>query len=112
MLRGGHISEGPSYSDGEEVIEAMLEGDGSRRSGGSISIPSAEAGDDPAGPCHGGEGMGVLLARGPCLISGIDGGQGIDLAAVEGGGGRQIGPTVARLQELDGNGGRLCCHGY
>src|SRR5258707_5546381 len=55
--------------------------------------------------------MGVLLARGLCLIAGIDGGQGIDLAAIEGRGGWQIGPTVARLQELDSDGGRLCGHG-
>ena len=27
MLRGGHISEGPTLSDVEEAVEAMLEGD-------------------------------------------------------------------------------------
>ncbi len=59
LLRGGHIFKSPSYCDCLEVIEAMFEGDGPGRSGGSIAIPSAEASDDPGRPRHGGEGMGI-----------------------------------------------------
>src|SRR6185312_3539494 len=49
-LGHAHISEAPSSRDGVEVFEAMLHGDGTGRFGRRITVPAAEAADDPGSP--------------------------------------------------------------
>src|SRR4051794_6909254 len=49
-LGHAHISEAPSICDGVEVFEAVFEGDGARRLGRWVAVPTAETADDPGGP--------------------------------------------------------------
>src|SRR5689334_11747619 len=49
-LRHAHILQRPSCGHGFECIDTVFEGDGPGWSGGWVSIPSSEPGDDPGGP--------------------------------------------------------------
>src|SRR6185295_14117088 len=84
-----------------------LEGDGSGRFGGGISIPAAKACDEPSRPGERGFVMRVLLERGPALV--FDGEalkQGESVGA-EGGLCGLLASTVACLQQLEGEHGGL-----
>jgi len=89
-----------------EVFEAVFEGDGTWRLGRWVAVPPAEAADDPCGP---GQAVGRVrvfqaFALGLKLL--VEGGKRVDFVSVEGNG-RDLPTAIARLQELDGDDGRL-----
>jgi hypothetical protein len=59
-LRSVHISERPACRHGSENVKTVLEGDWAGRLGSWISIPAAEAGNDPGSPGQGAVGIGIV----------------------------------------------------
>src|SRR3954447_18923388 len=76
--------------EGAEPLEAVVHGDGTGRFLGGVAFPTAEAGDDPAGPGEGVSGMRIaLFFRAPLKVrlQGVErrdfvGGEGAGLGTV------------------------------
>src|SRR5258708_5378154 len=94
--------EMPPTIDCIELLEAASNGDWPWRL--AIAVPTAEARDDPGGPCEAAGGMGVLLAQSFAFEGGAKGGEGLDRRRCEGGGGGQAIAAITLLDELDGDG--------
>src|SRR6185436_18812901 len=106
-LGHAHISEAPSSRDGVEVFEAMLHGDGTGRFGRRITVPAAEAADDPGSP---GKAVGRMRVLEPIALSleiVVEGGERCDLSGIEGKPNGLMAASVASLQELEGDDRRL-----
>src|ERR1700745_2042621 len=94
-LVDAHISEAPSVGEGVEVFEAVPEGDGSGF-GAWVSVPAQAA-----------RLMGVALELCPALVLGTERGEGLDFSIIEGIGGGFGALAIARLEELQDDGGGL-----
>src|SRR6266403_4317994 len=82
-----HVFEGPSFEEGTEGCQSVVECNRSWRFG-FVFMPTAELGDDPGGPSEGVFGVGVFLASGLALASLIEQGDELDLVGCEGEAGR------------------------
>src|SRR5258708_33729434 len=97
--------EMPPTIDCIELLEAASNGDWPWRL--AIAVPTAEARDDPGGPCEAAGGMGVLLAQGFAFGGGAKGGGGLDCRRCEGGGGGHASAASTRVDRVVGGGCRL-----
>src|SRR4051812_27384346 len=87
--------------EGAEPLEAVVHGDGTGRFLGGVAFPTAEAGDDPAGPGEGGSGMRIaLFFRAPLKVR-LQGVERRDFVGGEGVGRRPGDGSVARLDQDD-----------
>ena len=73
-----------------------------------VTIPSAEAGDDPGHPGEAFGGMRIALQLGATLVLSAEPGEDLDLHGCEGEAGRLGGLAVAGLDELECYDGGLC----
>src|SRR5277367_1871108 len=110
-LRDAHISEAPSGGDCLKILQAMSKGNWSGRFGGWIAVPAAEPRDNPGRPSQAVPGVRVLLQDGLAMVFGVEAIEHGDLGFAEGVAGRLAACSIARLDELQDHGCRLCGDG-
>src|SRR5258705_200181 len=99
-LGHAHISEAPSCSNGVEVFEAVLHGDGTGRFGRGVAVPAAETADDPGSP---GKAVGRMRILEPFAFGFdilIEGSERCDLVRFEREVDRLLAAAIPRLPEL------------
>src|SRR4051794_5475558 len=106
-LGHAHISEPPAMGYLFEAVPPSAECDGSWRTLGSITGPTAEPGDDPGQPSDRVRGVGILLLSGLAFQPGLEGLKDRQLLRHDHVGGWPIDGTCTGKDELHDLG---CCN--
>src|SRR5438132_12255364 len=102
-LGHAHISETPSLCQEAKLVDADFESDGAGRSRGWVSIPAAEARDQPCCPSEAVPRMRVLLPRRPAGVLRVQRIESAEFVGGQGNRSRLAAASVSRLKQLQGD---------